>query len=635
MFTLMAVALPFVGLAVVEGGLRLAGFGGYPAFLRSAGKLPTGGEVCLVEPAASKPYFFANPDRPGYADQTNFLMPKPAGLLRVFIFGESAAKGYPQPPNLSMTSFLRMMLEDALPGKDVEIINMGTTAVSSFPIVYMVREALRYDPDLFIFYTGNNEFFGAYGVASINAASTLPPWALRVMRWLRGSAIIQALDGWLNSGRGGDRTLMEQMMGSAAVAPDSPLRQAAARNLRENLGLMLEASARAGIPTMVCTTASNLSGLAPLGEEAAGAGDASAGKAFERAGEFVKAGDPDAAREAFRLARDLDTLPWRPTSEIEDSIREAARESGAVLCDIAKVFDEIERAEGGAGWALLDDHVHLSVRGQAEAARAMVASMGGLPSPWNEAAEKAAGLSDWKSYADRAGTNIYDDYRVAHNLRVLFRIPFMKRSNPDALLRYENTCKAAEAEWPEAVREEALRWQTLAPHAGGLRPLTAMVGRVFLAGGRPQDALPLYQIARTQVPDYTSWYIEYVYFSLACREKLNGRLDAGDLEAASRAIAQGEFLLRNGDSQTGLTERYVGRLHQLRGEWEEAIPFLLAARPRMNAEDLVACDQALFLSYLKTGRKAEAMELAERGIRESGRFAPVYSRMKAGVDQKP
>jgi hypothetical protein len=69
----------------------------------------------------------------------------------------------------------------------------------------------------------------------------------------------------------------------------------------------------------------------------------------------------------------------------------------------------------------------------------------------------------------------------------------------------------------------------------------------------------------------------------------------------------------------------------LRGEWSEAIPFLLAARPRMNAEDLVACDQALVMSYVKVGRIGDALAICDEGIRSSGRFAPVYQRMREQV----
>ncbi|MBM4116002.1 MAG: hypothetical protein FJ252_09040 [Phycisphaerae bacterium] len=130
-----------------------------------------------------------------------------------------------------------------------------------------------------------------------------------------------------------------------------------------------------------------------------------------------------------------------------------------------------------------------------------------------------------------------------------------------------------------------------------------------------------------------SWSLEYAYFLLACREKTKPALDAADLQLASDAISRGRFLLAHGESGSGFTERYVGRLHQLRGEWAEAIPYLVAARPRMQAEDLVACDQALVASYIKLGKTGDALALCEEGIRSSGRFVPIYQRLREQVQQ--
>ena len=725
-FILITIALPFIALAVVEIALRLFGFGGYPPFIRSVGTLPQGEQLCIVEPAASKPYFFANPTRPGYAEQSSFIMPKPKDTLRIFLIGESAAKGYPQPRNLAMSEFLQTMLGDVLPQKRVEVINLGTTAVASFPLVYQVQDALRYQPDWFVFYVGNNEFFGAYGTASINAAGTMPLWALKLMRAARGLALAQAVESVVRAGADENRTLMEQMIGQTFIACDSPLREAAARNLQANLGDMLDQVKAAGVAALVCTTASNESGLAPLGQDdvsnlsgasqqefnellrqAAACSSAQSAQVVELLGKAAllaprsaltqfmlanaqaNAGDLVAARKAFLLARDLDTMPWRPISVTEQAIRDTAAAHGVLLCDIAFKFRNMS-ARGATDWELLDDHVHPSLQGQVQAARAMaqdvalaIAHTNGLANtpanattnatanataPTPIPAQSGASItslndpSNWNTYAQRLGSNPFDTYRVNHTLRTLFGIGFMKNNNKQAFDRYESACKNFESTLSPSMLEAAREWQTSKPHAGGMRPLTGMEARVLLRENKTAQALALYQIAQTQVPNYTSWKLEYIYFTLACQERLAQQqfkdatalanpqgasatvppntqaninsapvnfLTESQMQQAADGIAEGNFLLRQGFSESGFTERYVGRLHQLRGEWSQAISYLLAARPRMAAEDLVACDQALFMSYIKTGNTSAARQLVNEGIEKSGRFAPVYQQLRS------
>jgi tetratricopeptide (TPR) repeat protein len=181
-------------------------------------------------------------------------------------------------------------------------------------------------------------------------------------------------------------------------------------------------------------------------------------------------------------------------------------------------------------------------------------------------------------------------------------------------------------------------WQTETPHAGALRPVAGMAARALLRENKIEKAAQLYEIASRQVPEFTSWHLEYIYFMLACRERLTKRLTEADLELAASAIRQGMFLLEHGILSTGLTERYIGRLFQLRGEWAEAIPYLLAARPHMAREDLVACDQALLISYMQTGDVDKAKDLIDDGIKNSGRFSPIYRQLRLEVDcpvQKP
>lgn len=669
-FIAATLLLPLILLLLVELGFRFSGWGGYQPFLRPAGVLESGDTLIIVEPAASKPYFYSNPSRPGYADQSSFVMPKPENTFRIFLLGESAAKGYPQPMNLSMSSFLRAMLKDVAPEKNFEIINMGTTAVAGFPIIYMAEDALNYDPDLIISYTGNNEFFGAYGTASINSSGTFSPGFLKVVRWFNGLGMIQALNHYTERKPEGNLTLMEQMIGETSIPFDSGLREAAAANLEYSLGEISRMCMDAGVPLILCTTASNESGLYPMGSddnddlaedvkkeikkniseateildsdpasavkllnEVLSKDPENAGATFLLAKATLNSGDKTAASKTFIRARDLDKMPWRPISLTEDAIRKTAKITGAVLCDIAGEFRKLSPA-GASGWDLLDDHVHLSLRGQAEAAKLMTRSILGMQKNLNFRVVYPDSIGSWEEYALELGSNLYDKYRVDHTMRVLFNVSFLKRTNEAAFKRYNNEILTAEAKMSSGVLQTVREWQTEIPHAGGLRPICGMVAKTLVREKRFEEALECFRIARGQVPHYTSWYLEYVYFSFALKVSLNKKIENSDLDEARAAIQQGRFLLRNGYTETGLTERYTGRLHQLRGEWEEAIPYLLAARTRMTNEDLMAVDQALFLSYTQTGKFAEARSLVEEGVRSGSRFRQEYLKMLASLQKK-
>jgi lysophospholipase L1-like esterase len=668
-FIAITIALPLLLLAAAELTLRAFGWGGYPAWIREAGKLASGAMVCFVEPDAAQPYLSPGTAATTLAERQTFLMPKPKDTIRIFLVGESAAKGDPQPRNLAVSAFLQAMLSDAWPEKKVEVVNLGTSAVASFPLVYQVRDALKFSPDLFIFYTGNNEFFGAFGAASFGGDRVVLEWGLRWMRAVRGLALVQALGRWFHRESDIASSPLVAMAGEAVIPADSPSREAAARNLAINLGTMLDDVRAAGVPAIVCTTASNESGLAPLGtddtgeldekqqrelkrlvSEAAGAAEADnfpqavnllrqavqlaprhARVRFLLGQVLARGGQAEPARTAFLAARDLDTLPWRPISLTEQAIRNTALVKGAVLCDIAEIFRK-QSTDGATGWDLLDDHVHFSLSGQALAARAMVGAMVNLTGPLQLGPDELALVQDDEAYAQGLGTNRYDDYRVNQTLRTLYALPLLKKTNAPAYDVFAELCRESEEEMSPSMLEAVREWQKSGSQDNP-RPLTGTAAGVLLREDNAEEALDLYQIAARQVPQFTPAYLEYVFFALACRQKIDGELGEDDLAVAADAVAQGKFLIDHGYDIDGIGARYAGRICQLRNEWAEAIPFLLAARPKMQDKNRVAIDQALFLSYLQTGKKNEAFALTDEGIKAGGQFAEIYEQLRAEAER--
>jgi len=163
LFRVVTVVLaPLVVLGGLELLLRLFGVGHSTAFTVS----------CQVEgKAAACP----NPDfplrffPPGLARQAvPFAIPAEKGprTVRVVVLGESAAQGDPE-PTLGLARFLQAMLEEAVPGARVEVVNAGLVAINSHALVPMARDLARHAPDVVVVYAGNNEVVGPFGPGTV------------------------------------------------------------------------------------------------------------------------------------------------------------------------------------------------------------------------------------------------------------------------------------------------------------------------------------------------------------------------------------------------------------------------------------------------------------------------------------
>lgn len=667
LFAFAAVVLSLLFITSIEGILRLCGFGGYPPTIVRAGPTPAGTVYYTDNPGPAS-YFYANKSRPGSINTYTFLMPKPKGTVRIVLAGESAAKGFPHSQAFASSAFLEAMLSDVWPDRKVEVINLGTTAVASFPVLDMLTEALDYEPDLAVVYVGNNEFYGTYGVASLHAAGN-SPWAIRMSRLLRGTAIVQGIERLMMPREIGDpnKTLMETMIGQSQIRPDSPLRDAAARNLKFHTLQMIERCKARGVPIIVCSCPGNERDLAPLGTPdlheltdaqrsqltklltaAAAKLSAAPSESMIALREALKV-DPDhplatyllgraqfqlkAFKEAsslFQTAVDLDPMPWRCPGGGNEALRAAAAEGGAIFCDLRQAFRD--SSPGGCiGWELMDDHVHPTLAGQALIARSIVHALASMQGPLTVDAAALKTLAPDDAFEKRLGDNIYDRYAVAYTMRELCNVPFIRQTNPGAYDRFNRQMSDFEAQMLPEVLKVARSWQDYHFHGRAQRPISGMVGRAFIRLQRFAEAEPLYDLARRSVALYSSWNLEYNYFLLVCRDALHHKLSDEDRRLAAECIERGKFLLARGRSESGMAERYVGRLYQLRGEWEQAIPFLLASRPKVTGTDLVAVDQALVMSYSATGRTAEAVKLIDNGIENSGEYSSFYQRMQRSL----
>ena len=175
---ILVLGVPLGFFLLLEGTLRLAHFG------------------------TSAEFFIPDDDKPGFycANPTftelflpahfgirplnfRFKQHKDANSVRVFVLGESAAQGTPEPA-FGFAAQLQAQLTAHYPGKKIEVLNLGITAINSHVVYEIARQLPPFEPDLFVVYMGNNEVIGPYGPGSAYLASMPPLWAIRASVWV-------------------------------------------------------------------------------------------------------------------------------------------------------------------------------------------------------------------------------------------------------------------------------------------------------------------------------------------------------------------------------------------------------------------------------------------------------------------
>ena len=386
-----AVIAPFVLLVIIEGALRLLGVG-----------FPTDVTVpCTLQQHAASCYnlFFPAPFFPPGMIKTPqaYAIPavKPPGTFRIFVLGESAAMGDPDPA-YGFSRYLEVMLRESFPAMKFEVVNTGSVAINSHVLLPIARELANFKPDVFIIYSGNNEVVGPYGPGTVLSSSGMNLRVVRTSIFVRSTRIGQLLTrlGTQRREWGGMEMFLDKQVPASA-----PLMQQAYENYEANLRDTVAAARRSGARVFVSTVATNLKDCGPFASlhrdslkpeelrswtalvdqgsqfeeaksysaalQAYGAAvkidDQYAELEFRIARTLAASGDYAGARQHFQRARDLDTLRFRADSRINE-INRASSGWGAELIDAESVLSSASPT-GIIGSELVYEHVHLTPQG--------------------------------------------------------------------------------------------------------------------------------------------------------------------------------------------------------------------------------------------------------------------------------
>lgn len=413
-----AVLLPLAVLGTLEIGLRIVGYGYRTSFFRP---YKIAGEEYLVENEKIGLRFFP-PELVRSPQELRMRAHKPADTFRIFVLGESAAMGDPEPA-YGAWRYLEVMLRERYPKQSFEIINVSMTAINSHTILPIAEECAGLDGDLWIIYMGNNEMVGPFGAVTVFGAKAPPLWMVRfglALQRTRVGQLMSAAGHWLKGKRAVQWDGM-RMFASERVGPLDPKREAVYANFRGNLRDILKAGLSSGTKIILNKVPVNLRDCPPFGSMAASDKEKeksqptdpySAQNQFALARAALDHTNCAEARQHFALACDYDALPFRADSRINGIIADAGREFACPQLHLLNADDVLATNSpcGVAGDEFFYEHVHLNFDGNYRLARSWAAEIensfgsklgasgsAAAKGEWasQELCERRLGLSDW------------------------------------------------------------------------------------------------------------------------------------------------------------------------------------------------------------------------------------------------
>jgi tetratricopeptide (TPR) repeat protein len=638
---------PLALLALIEALLRACGYG-YPAgYFRPA---PEGRPAVMGNPDFLRLFF--PPRLEPYPEPFLLPVPKPADVCRIFVLGESAALGIPDPA-FGLPRVLERMLAARHPGTRFEVTGLAVTAIDSHVLLPMARAAARTRPDLFVLYMGNNEFIGPYGPGTVFAPFAEHPGLVRASLALKSLRLGQWLDARLHppappaAGRPEKWAGMEMFLEHAVARGDARI-EATYRNFRSNVDGILDAARGAGARVVVASMAVNRRSNAPFASrhraglpaadslawaaradsaaayEAAGRADAALAawraaiaidpamaEAHWRAARLLgAAGRAAAADSEFQRAVDEDALRFRADSRINGILRaaaEARRGGGAWFCDADGLLRSAEA--DSAAPPLFYEHVHLRFEGTYRLAAGLLPSVEAALADAGFAREPAQPVPDREAVRAALALTPWNEWGMAKKIAAMAaRPPFTARSDAAALqasLRREVDSLAGFTS-NEAMQGALEAYQAALAARPGDPVLSRDLGELFYATDYLTEAAERFRAVLAILPQDTRAR-QMLAKSLAEQGNAPG---AAREYAAALEYEPGSVELRNG----------LGMALASQGEQEKAIAAYreaLAANPAWPEVHF-----NLARSYAALDRPRDAVAELETALRLDPGFAP-------------
>ncbi len=365
-FRVIAGLLPFVLLLLLEGLLRVVGYGqDYALFIDA----PDHPGYRMMNPNVSEKYF-ATPENATLGNQELFLADKDRSTFRIFVLGASTGLGYPYLHNGSFHRWLQYRLMQSVPETNFEVINLSLTAVTTYTLLDFARQVVDYEPDAVLVYAGHNEYYGTLGVGSTSRLGNNPT-LVRAMMWLRDFRLMQLLGNAVNglrrslAGAPDLRTnLMQRLAAEQAIPLGSDLYERGVAQYETNLNDLLEVLDRRQVPVLLSNLVSNEKDLPPFVSDST-EGATSAAAQFEQGQRAYAQKKFAEAKARFVRAKERDQLRFRAPEAMNTVVQRLVNQyANVTLVDAQAVF-AAHSPHGIFGQETLLEHVHPNLYGYA------------------------------------------------------------------------------------------------------------------------------------------------------------------------------------------------------------------------------------------------------------------------------
>jgi len=396
---------------------------------------------------------------------------KAPGEIRIFVFGGSSAVGYPFDGRQAFPRYLEAGLGAVLPGRSVRVYNCAQNAIPAGTCLRLMNEMCAFEPDIFVVYTGNNEYDERHVYREIRLRGRVIG---RIQSAARRSALYRCVEAVVLPAKA--RVYSRFIVSERGIRP--PEYSAEERRLIRNnyiyvIERMMDLCRERGVGLVLCTVAANSASWPPYrstfrpetsaeARTAWLAGFREALAAYERKAypEALAALDRLAAvddaradlhylrgrvltglnrtaeaAKAFERALDLDNVCWRARPSHNAAIRDLARRDGVPVADIVAALREAS-PDGLLGEDFFWDHCHprpVAHREIALAVARVLFSRDLLPDPprgWENAFKKA--VSAWDGAVTYSHTL---EARAWRNVASGWMALWTHHRGPDDLLR--------------------------------------------------------------------------------------------------------------------------------------------------------------------------------------------------------